>query len=352
MRTMGGCNRFFGAALLAAALALVALCAASRTLELPAQELARRLILKDGSYQMVTRYEVKGDRVHYYSAEREDWEDLPSSLVDWPATEQYEKDRAAGASTPEAVQLDKEVENESARQEAERPQVAPGLRLPEGSGVFLLDSFQGEPQLVEIPQNSGDVNTNRKVNILHSVVNPVASAKANIELDGGHATVQAHAVVPSIYLNTEDSPEMALETPQGPHIILDSPRSEAEKPQQPQQPEQPVLPFDRFRIVRVEVKGNKRIVGDVKRNIAGKVTQEQHFVKTTVARVTGGWLKVTPTESLAPGEYALVEMMGQEGMNLYLWDFGVNPKAPANANPWKPETKGEKPAVKSGDPQK
>ena len=286
------------------------------------QDLARRLFLKDGSYQLTTKYEVKGDRVRYYSAEREDWEELPTSLVDWPATEKFEKDRAAGSAVPEAAQLDKELEHDRELEEAQEPQVAPGLRLPADSGVFLLDSFQGEPQIIEVQQTAGDVNRNTKGNIFRGAINPVASLKQTIELDGAHATVQAHVEVPSLYINVDPAPDQP-----------------GQAPQQPQQPQQPIVPFDRFRIVRTEVKNGRRIVGDVKRQVTGKVSQEQHFVKTTIDRVIGGWLKLTPIESLPPGEYAVVEMMGKEGMNLYVWDFGVNPKAPANANPWKPEAK-------------
>src|SRR6202167_5931616 len=116
---------------------LAALVLAALVLILPlhsaAQEHDRRLILKDGSYQLVTKYEMKGDRVRYMSAERDEWEELPSSLVDWPATEKFERDRAAGAPVPEAVQLDKELEHQQEVAEAKLPEVAPGLRLPEGS---------------------------------------------------------------------------------------------------------------------------------------------------------------------------------------------------------------------------
>jgi hypothetical protein len=309
----------------------------------PAQELAYRLILKDGSYQLVTKYEVKGDRVRYLSAERDDWEELPTSLIDWPATQKYEKERAAGASVPEAAQLDKEIEEERDRVEAQLPEVAPGLRLPEDSGVFMLDSFQGESQIVEVQQTAGDIARNTKANIFRGAINPVAGLKQSIELEGAHAAVQAHVEVPSLYIKVDDAPDQA--SPKGSNRAPQGPQ----QAQQPQQPQQAAVPFDRFRIVRAEVKGGKRVVGDVKRQVTGKISQEQHAVKTTISRVSGGWLKLTPTEPLQPGEYALVEMMGQEdlrgkqGMNLYVWDFGVNPKAPANPNPWKPTVPEPKP---------
>jgi hypothetical protein len=280
------------------------------------QHLSKRLILKDGSYQSVSQYEIKGDRVRYLSSERGEWEELPKSLIDWKATEQFEKDRVAGASTPEAAELDRELEADRKAEEAKHPQVAPGLNLPDEAGIFLLDTFDNEPQLVPIEQNTGQVKKNTKDNILRAAINPVASAKQTIELEGSHASVQSHATIPSLYIN------------------LNSDTSSADATAGSQTPG---LPFDRFKIVRMQnTKNGKRIVGDIKIAIYGKVSQEQKLVATTSQLMTGGWVKVTPTQSLANGEYAVVEMLGQDGMNLYVWDFGVNPNAPANGAAWKP----------------
>jgi hypothetical protein len=298
---------------------------AGATLSLPlavpvsAQNLSKRLILKDGSYQLATKWEVKGERVRYLSAERNEWEEVPNSMVDWAATEQFEKDRAAGKPSPEAIALDKELEAERQADEARSPHVAPGLRLPDDGGVILLDTFQSQPQLVELQQNSGELNKNRKENILRATINPIASAKQIIELPGLHSQIQSHASVPAIYVNV------------GQQDQLDKAMQIAEKSKEQ------ALPWDRFRIVRLQTKQDKRIVGDIKIAIYGKVSQQQKLVPTTSTQLTGGWVKVTPSSDLETGEYAVVELLGKDGMNLYVWDFGVNPSAGPNASAWKPE---------------
>lgn len=284
-----------------------------------AQQLAKRLILKDGSYQLATKWEVKGDRLRYLSAERDEWEELPNSLVDWAATDKFEKDRVAGLSSPEAVAIDKELEAERREEEAKTPRVAPGLRLPEDGGMFLLDTFQTQPQLVLLQQNTGEVNRNRTANILRSAVIPMAGSKQTIELDGPHATVQAHVTLPSIYINLDQDTASTVGSTQT-----------------PQQPQQPDPTWGRFRIVRLQSKKDKRIVGDIKTAL-GKTTQEQNLIITDSLRLTGGWIKLTPIKALDPGDYAVIEMVGTNSMNTYVWDFGVNPSAPANAIALKPE---------------
>ena len=292
-----------------------------------AQDLAKRLILKDGTYQLATKWEIQGDRVHYYSAEREDWEDVPDSLVDWVATDKYEKDREAGAPAPEAVQLDKELEAERQAEEAKNPQVAPGLRLPDDGGVMLLDTYQGQPQLVELQQSGGDVNKNMKGNILRAAINPIASSKQTIEVPGAHAKIQSHAALPAIYVNVEQQNDLDHATTaddyKGP-----PPEAKSNSSAKDQRSEEA---WDRFKIVRMQSKGDKRIAGDIKIAVYGKVSQEAKYVPTTVEQLTGGWVKVTPKSPLDPGEYAVVELLGKEGMNLFVWDFGMNPSAPANS---------------------
>ncbi len=283
------------------------------------QQLAKRLILKDGTYQLATKWEIKGERVRYLSAERNEWEEVPNSLVDWAATDKYERDRAAGKPAPEAVELDKELEAERQADEASSPHVAPGLRLPDDGGVILLDTFQTEPQLVELQQSSGELNKNMKGNILRATINPIASAKQTIELPGSHARIQAHVTVPAIYINLERQDQ------------LDKATQIAEKSTEEQ------LSWDRFKIVHLQSKADKRIVGDIKVAIYGKVSQEQKLVPTTATKLTGGWVKVTPSGDLEPGEYAVIELLGKDGMNLYVWDFGVNPSAGANSTAWRPD---------------
>lgn len=282
-----------------------------------AQQLAKRLILKDGTYQLATKWEVHGDRVRYYSAERDSWEEVPNSLVDWPATDKFEKDQEAGVPPPEAIQLDKELDADQKAEEAKTPEVSPGLRLEDPNAAYLLDTFNNQPQLAQLQQNGGDINRDTKKNLLRAAINPAAGSKQTIELNGTHAPIQAHVTMPSLYVNAA----------------------------QDEQNGDTKLPWDRFRIVRMEEKHDKRVIGDIKITIFGKTSQEQKLVPSSSNQLTGGWVMITPNAPLERGEYALVEMLGKEGVNLYVWDFGMNPAAPANPSVAKPDSTSTTPSA-------
>ncbi len=280
------------------ALVLLLLC------PLVAAQTAKRLILKDGSYQLTSQWEIRGERVRYFSSERHEWEELPVSLVNWNATNNYNQ-KSELQRSQELRQAQQEEESEAELEAA--PMAAPGLQLPSSGGVYLLDRYQGQPQLAPLAQESGDVNRRMGKNILRAAINPIASARQSIELKGEHARVQAHWAEPVIYID------------------LDEP-DPASKP----------LPLtERFRIVRLEVKKDVRVIGTLKIGIIGKVSQQESYIPNTVEKMPGEWVKLTPAQPLAQGEYALIEMLGPKEMNVYVWDFGINGSAPENSGVWR-----------------
>jgi hypothetical protein len=274
--------------------------------QLQAQQLTQRLILKDGSYQPVQKYEMQGDRVHYLSADRYEWEDIPASLVDWDATRKYNDALTSGKLHTKIIETPEEKE-EREKEAANSPEIAPGLNLPGSGGVFLLDVFQGKAELAEIVQNGSEVNKGARKSVLRAAINPLASNKRAFEIKGEHAQIQSHLPRPTIYIDLEGV------TPN-------------EAP-----------PTDRYRVVRTVVKKDARVVGNVKVSVGGKVSEQISFLPVSVSKLgTGQWIKLIPSQDLAAGEYAIVEMLTPTEMNLYVWDFGVNPNAPVNPNTWQP----------------
>jgi hypothetical protein len=294
-----------------------------------AQQNPQRLILKDGSFQSVTKYEVQGERVRYYSAERYNWEELPKEMIDWPATDKFNKDRddlrtkeVLKASTP------------TVPDEPEPPMVAPGLYLPDGGGVFLMDSYQARPELVELTQNGGELNKHMSKNILRAAINPLAlSSKQTIELKGDRSKTQSHVPQPAIYVSLEQSPDQNRNANNDAASALNQASSGPGRTPKPKA--NPAPQQDKYRIVRMEKKKDVRVVGNLNVAVYGKVSQKENWIKTVSEPAGGDWVKITPTEPLTPGEYAVVEMLDKGQVNLYVWDFGVDPSAPENAGAWK-----------------
>ncbi len=252
----------------------------------------KKLYLKDGDFHLVREYERKGDRVRYYSVERSAWEEIPSELVDWDATRKGEAE--------EARRNQESIEKLRAAQAAERVadlnvgasiEVAPGVFLPENEGLFVIEGRN----VVPLGQSSADVKLDKGRLLTQVLVPiPVVPTRQRVQVPGKRAEHRLTAAQPEFYMRTADAREPEME------------------------------------LVRAQVKGEARQLELLSTYITGQQVSKRNAISIERWKVARGVYRYTLSQPLAPGEYALVEIL-QEGMNLFVWDFGVDAGAPAPA---------------------
>jgi len=310
-----------------------------------AQPFRQRLILKDGTYQVITKYEIKGDRVRYFSAERDEWEEIPENLIDWTATGKWnhdhkpgseaESDAAAAAAHPndpglaEAAKIDAEERAELEAETARIPVVAPGLRLPDETGVWGLDTFQDQPELVHVLQANGDLNRATEHSIVRASIVSSSGAKEAIRIEGANAPVQFHVDQPVFYVSLDAPQSAPKEEPPPDALTVDTHgASSAMKDKDSHS-----SPDSGYVILRVTSARNLRTILAREISLIDQAGHSEDVVETNKEILRGGrWMKVTPKIPLLIGEYALVEILSTRDVNLDVWAFGVNPQARENKN--------------------
>jgi hypothetical protein len=299
-----------------------------------------RLILKDGSYQIVMSYQQKGKIVSYISAERGTVEEIPADLIDWDATHKWERqhatpDKADGAEPP-APAIDPELEKEEADRRALTPEVAPDLSLPELDSVLALDYYQGTPELVPLVQSAGELNHTTGHNILKLSLNPRAAAHEIVQLKGVESAVQMHVDQPVIYLRVGDDSGISHG---GTPFVVDTHGAGANT--SPKTDSAGGSANSGYVMVRADVRTDARVLASFNiGTLNNSVKQQEDVIDTNTELLPGGhWMKVTPKKPLDFGEYALMEVISDREINLGVWDFGVHPVAPENRDVIKPQPK-------------
>ena len=267
---------------------LVLLLALSGVLVLPRSAWASemKLYFKDGTYQLVKSYEVHGDRLRYYSIERSDWEEIPVSLVDFNATgnAQQEEKGLQKKDLEKAREIDKERFEVPANTGYE---VAPGIHLPAGEGVFAFDGVR----VIRLIQSSAEVVRDKKRAALLMVLpGPLLKERSLVILDGPKAAVRILVAQPVFYINSSDGAGAKLD----------------------------LIP------VTANKNKNVRTVETIQAGIGmGQSGETRTALPLERIQLAPGLFKLKPAKELVFGEYALGELIGEK-LNLDLWDFGID----------------------------
>jgi hypothetical protein len=234
-----------------------------------------KLYLKDGGYHLVREYQVQTDRVHFYSVERDEWEDIPLDMVDIKRTE------SEAASRKATIEHDTKVlDDEAALERAMQKEI---LKIPQDPGVYWLQDDKAKP--LKLAESVVHSDKKREVLKILSPV-PVITGKAALEIEGAHSQ--------NVFTNPEQEFYIQL--------------SETE----------------RFGICKLTPKGTVRIVENLTyMPVTKEVEEEPAIVDIFRQQMTkDGLYKIWPKEKLAPGEYAVIEYTAGK-VNIQVWDFGI-----------------------------
>jgi len=242
-----------------------------------------KLFMKDGSYQVVSSYEVQGDRVRYFSVERSDWEEVPASLVDFDATKRAQEETKAADKKrlEEASAIDKERFYKAPNQGLE---VAPGIRLPGDDGIFTVD----DKRLVRLVQSSGEIVTDkRRAAMVLAVPLPVVKTRSLVVLDGAKATIRLNDPLPVFYVQSSNGLGAKLE------------------------------------LVQLKPGKQSRLVEDVEtgRGKNAKASEDRSMVPVDRKQLAANVYVLKPLSPLEAGEYALGEVI-EDKLSMDVWDFG------------------------------
>jgi hypothetical protein len=236
-----------------------------------------KLYMKDGSYHIVREYQVRSDRVHFYSVDRSDWEDIPLELVDLQRTQSEAAERQAS--------LEEDAKIMAQEEKAERDLAKEKNRIPQDPGCYWL--LGNEVQVMKLAESTIHTDKGRAVLKKLSPI-PVISGKATLEIQGAHS------------LNVFSDPEQEF------YLQLSE--------------------LERFGIARLTTKGAVRIVEKVTTvPVVNEIVEEPTMVDILKKELASGLYKIWPKEKLEPGEYAVVEYT-EDKLNIQVWDFAIKAK--------------------------
>jgi hypothetical protein len=275
------------------------------TVPAPAPVLPRgkKLMLKDGTYQVIREYQRNGDHVRYYSLERGDWEEVPASLVDWDATAKMAGDEEKAA----AAQVEKIHKQEEARRmdnvadiDASLQVGGKGAFLPEGEGMFVV-----EGKSVRIMDQVAAQMKADKLRTLEQIMSPVpmVPGKQNIVLPGTRAALRLKSQTPEFYLR---------EPPPDPEKISTIQKSKRAGDNGPD-----------VELIRAKVVRNGRQLESISTMFGEQVSKKRNSVSIQRWEVAPNVYRFTLSEPLPPGEYILAQI-AEEGLDIFVWEFGVD----------------------------